>query len=369
MNKSKVNHEKFMRLALKLAVRAKGLTNPNPLVGAVVVKNNKIVGQGYHRRAGAAHAEVVALDQAGRAAGASRLYVTLEPCGHIGRTAPCVEKIVASGVKEVIMAMSDPNPLNNGKGEQFLRRRGIKVTSGVLEKEAQDINQVFIKYITKHLPFVTVKLAQSLDGKIATSTGDSRWISSESSRKYVHKLRSQVDAILVGKNTVLKDDPLLSSRSKTQLSQKQPQKIVVDSKLRLRNNLKIFSAASPAPVILATTRLASGERIAAFRKKAQVIIARDKDKRVDLRDLLHKLAKQEIAHVLIEGGSEIVASALKEKLVDQLILFIAPKIVGGRAAPTAVAGKGVSTIRQASLLKDIQFKKIDTDLVVEGRLS
>lgn len=364
MDKSR--HEKFMRLALRLAQKAKGRTNPNPLVGAVVVKNGRILGRGYHKAAGLAHAEVVALDKAGKAARGGSLYVSLEPCRHFGRTAPCVDKILACGIKEVIFAMDDPNPLNNGRGSQFLRRHGIRVLSGILEEEARRINRVFIKYITKQLPFVTVKVAQSVDGKIATSSGDSRWITSQSSRRLGHKLRSQADAVLVGVNTVLKDNPLLNCRHCGRLRKKQPKKIIVDSRLRLLPDLKIFSPRSPAPVIIATTRFAPQKKISYFEKKARVIVAKDKEKRVDLRDLFRELARQGIAHILIEGGGELIASALKMRLVDRMVVFVSPKIIGGSEAPTAVEGEGIERIRQAARLKDMKFKRAGPELIIEG---
>ena len=265
--------------------------------------------------------------------------------------------------------MGDPNPLNNGKGTQFLRRQGIKVVSGVLEEKARKINEVFIKYITKRLPFVTVKIAQSLDGKIATQTGDSRWISSKSSRKFVHKIRSSVDAVLVGINTVLKDDPLLSCRDDGRLCKKQPKKVVLDSRLRMTPKLKIFSALSPAQVIVATTRFASRKKVLSLRDKgAQVIVAKDEDKKVNLRDLLGKLARQGVAHVLIEGGGEVIASALKGKLVDRMIVFISSEIIGGRDAPTAVEGEGIKRIKEALKLKDVRLRRFGSEFIIEGKL-
>lgn len=367
MNRSNVNHEKFMHLALKLAQKAEGLTNPNPLAGAVVVKKGKILGRGYHKAAGLAHAEVVALDKAGTAARGGSLYVSLEPCCHFGQTPPCVDKIKACGIKEVVFAMNDPNPLNNGKGAQLLRQYGIKVISGVLEEEARAINRVFIKYITKQLPFVTVKIAQSLDGKIATPAGDSRWISSRVSRKFVHKLRSQVDAILVGINTVLKDNPLLSCRYLGRLYKKQPKKVILDSQLRLMPNLKIFSPRSPAPVIIATTPLAPPRKVASFKKRAQLIITKETENRVDLQDLLKELARQGIAHVLIEGGGEIIASFLKKRLVDRMIVLVSSKIIGGRDAPTAVEGEGAVKIKECTKLVDMKFRRVNSELIIEGR--
>lgn len=369
MERDRLSHERFMKQALKLALKARGQTSPNPLVGAIVVKNGKILGKGYHRKAGLAHAEVMALDRAGRASSGATLYVTLEPCSHFGRTPPCVNKILASGIKEVVFAMYDPNPLNNGKGAQFLRRHRIKVIAGILEKEAREINQVFIKYVTKRLPFVTVKVAQSLDGKIATPSGNSRWITSEASRRFVHRLRSQVDAILVGINTVLRDNPLLSCRYLGYLHKRQPKKIIVDSRLRLSPALNIFSPHSPAQIIIATTRFAPQKRVLYFSKKAQVIVVKNKEKRVDLRDLMKRLAKQGITHVLIEGGGEIIASALKMGLVDRMIVFISPKIIGGRDAPTAVEGEGIKRLKEAKNLKDIRLKRFGQELIIEGRLA
>lgn len=356
-----------MRLALKLAQKATGQTSPNPLVGAVVVKRGRIIGQGYHQRAGLAHAEVIALDRAGQAACGARLYVTLEPCCHFGQTPPCVDKILASGIKEVIFAMYDPHPLNNGRGARVLRRQGIKVISGVLEKQARAINQVFIKYATRHLPFVTVKIAQSLDGKIATASGESRWISSSSSRKFGHKLRSQVDAILVGVNTVLSDNPLLSCRRNGQLCKKQPKKVIVDSRLRLLPDLKIFSPASPAEVVIATTRFASRKKMSYFAGKARVIVTKAKDKRVDLYDLLRRLAREGIAHILIEGGGEMIASALNKSLVDRMIVFVSSKIIGGRDAPTAVEGEGIKKIKQAIKLEDMKLSRLGSEIIIEGK--
>jgi diaminohydroxyphosphoribosylaminopyrimidine deaminase/5-amino-6-(5-phosphoribosylamino)uracil reductase len=368
VGKGKLKDIEFMRRALRLAEKGKGLTNPNPLVGAVVVKKGKIVGQGYHRKAGLAHAEVLALDQAGRASKGACLYVNLEPCSHTGRTAPCVDKIKASGIKQVIFAMSDPNPLNNGKGSAVLRRHGIKVVSGVLEQEAREINQVFIKYISKKLPFVTVKVAQSLDGKIATKSGHSRWISSPATRKFAHQLREQVDAILVGINTVLLDNPLLSCRINARLCRKQPKKIILDSRLRTPERANIFSSRSPGPVLIATTRFAPRSKVLSWRKRGiSVIMAKERHGRVDLKHLFKQLAGQEIAHILIEGGGEVVASALKQRLVDKMYVAVSPKIIGGRSAPTSIGGKGINRINQATELIDIRLIRSGPDLLIEGR--
>jgi len=357
-------HKKFIYMSLKLAQKARGLTSPNPLVGAVVVKSGKVIGQGYHKRAGSLHAEVVALNQAGRAAKGATLYVNLEPCCHFGRTAPCVDKIITSQIKEVVFAIYDPNPLTHQKAASILRKSGIKVISGILENEARQINKVFIKYITKKMPFVSLKVAQSLDGKIASATGDSKWITSTTSRKLVHKLRSQVDAVLVGVDTALLDNPLLTSRLNGKRNTKQPKRIIVDSKLRLKSNLRVFSSHG---TIIATTKFAPPKRVAYFRKKADVLIVKDKRQRVDLPSLLRELAKREISHVLVEGGGEIIASFLTEKLVDEMFIFIAPKIVGGRSAPTAVEGSGIKRINRALKLKDMRVRQIDSDLIIQGK--
>lgn len=360
--------ERYMRIALHLARRARGRTSPNPLVGAVVVKNGKIVGQGYHKAAGQAHAEAAALDKAGSLARGAGLYVTLEPCCHTGRTGPCVEKIRECGIKEVFFAMRDPNPLNNGKGAEYLRRYGIKARGGILEEEAARLNPAYIKYITTGMPYVTVKTAQSLDGKIAAAGGDSRWITSGPARRVAHQLRGEADAVLVGINTVLQDDPLLTCRLGGTAGKKQPKKVIVDTRLKARPELKIFSTDSPAEVIIAAAKFAPKEKIACLSRRARVLIVQDKEDRVVLKDLMRQLAKLEITNVLIEGGAEIIASALQEKLVDKLIVFIAPKIVGGRTALSAVGGRGITKIAEAIGLKDMKAKFIGPDLMIEAML-
>lgn len=357
-----------MRLALQLAEKGRGKTSPNPLVGAVVVKNGRVIGQGYHRKAGLAHAEIVALEKAGAAARGAQLYVTLEPCCHFGRTGPCAPKIVAAGIKEVIYAMGDPNPLNNGRGGQFLRRHKIKARSGLLAKEARQMNEVFIKYITKRIPYVTVKIAQSIDGKIATKSGHSRWISGRAARRLGQRLRREVDAILIGANTALIDNPLLTSRLGGRLTSRQPIKVIVDGRLKLKANLKIFSRLSPAPVIIAATKLAPRNKIAQFQGRgARVIVARGQGEKVDLGDLLKKLAAREISHILIEGGGEIIASALRKRLVDRMIIVVAPKIIGGRNAPTSVGGEGINRLSQAIKLSELKVSRLGRDIIIEGR--
>ncbi len=373
--------EKFIQLALELALKGKGRTSPNPMVGAVVVKGSKVVGCGYHRRVGGPHAEVSALNMAeGKAKGAS-LYVNLEPCSVFGRTPPCVEKIISSGISEVIIAMEDPNPLNNGRGIKLLRSSGIKVKVGILKKGAIKINEVFIKYITKRLPFLTVKIAQSLDGKIATKGGDSQWITGSRARRYVHQLRRETDAVLVGVNTIIKDNPLLTSRlryAKNISEETQPIKIVVDSRLKTPPHARIFSQRSPAKVIIATTKCAPPKKIKQLGRYAEIIAFSAQDNRVNpvrnrrysnrvnLQDLMRTLAEREITSVFVEGGGELTASLLKEKLVDKVLFFIAPKIVGGRDAITSVEGEGILKVSQAIRLKGIEITRFGEDILLTG---
>lgn len=370
----------FMSLALGLAKKGLGKTSPNPVVGAVVVKNGKVVGTGYHKKAGLEHAEIRALREAAGKAKDATLYVTLEPCDHFGKTLPCTEAIIKSGVRKVVAAMRDPNPLNNGKGFKRLKKAGIEVVSGVLENDAKKLNEIFIKYITTKKPFVIAKIAQSLDGKIATRTGDSKWISGEESRQYVHRLRGTVDAVMVGANTVIKDDPLLTSRplktdyrlqtTDQRQEVKQPVKIVVDSMLKISPMAKIFSKVSPAKVILATTKSAHKDRIRRFKKMgADVLILGVKNGKVDLRQLMKELGRREITSVLVEGGGELIGSLVEENLIDKFLFFISPKIIGGKNAITSVEGRGIKKFSQAPILKDIKYKKFGNDLLIEGYLT
>jgi diaminohydroxyphosphoribosylaminopyrimidine deaminase/5-amino-6-(5-phosphoribosylamino)uracil reductase len=361
----KHNNEYFMNLALKLAVRAQGKTSPNPLVGALVVKNNRIIGSGFHRKAGLAHAEVVALDQAGRLARGATLYVTLEPCAHFGRTPPCVDRIISSGIKEIIIGMIDPNPKNNGKGVQILRQHKIKVSVGCLEDQLKKINQPFIKYITRRVPFVTVKVAQSLDGKIATSNGDSKWITSDISRGFAHKMRGDFDAIMIGVNTVIRDNPRLDSW----FSDKHPIKIIVDSHLSTPEDAAIFAAKSQ--VIIITLPASPGQQTEnrkALALKARIVEVKEKSGQINLKDMMRKLAQLEISNILVEGGGSLIGSLFDEGLIDKFIFFISPKIIGGKDAISPVMGKGVSRIDRALKLKDVRIKHFGEDLMVEGHV-
>ncbi|MFA4991702.1 MAG: bifunctional diaminohydroxyphosphoribosylaminopyrimidine deaminase/5-amino-6-(5-phosphoribosylamino)uracil reductase RibD [Candidatus Omnitrophota bacterium] len=357
--------EFFMEEVLELAEKGRGTTNPNPLVGALVVKNGKIISRAYHRRPGGLHAEAIALKRAGRKAKGAELYVNLEPCAHVGRTPPCADAIIKSGVKKVYCSMIDPNPLNNGRGLARLRKNNIRVSVGILKKEAERLNEIFIKYVTRKMPFVTIKAAQSLDGKIAARTRDSKWITSDEARSRVHYLRSKVDAVLVGVNTVRDDDPLLTSRRG-----RSPVKVVLDPWLRVPEDARIFSKSSPSLSIVAILRdslrdrkvIKKIERLA--RKGALVISCPGKKGRIDLKALLRELAELEIAHLLVEGGGGTIAGFVEAGLADRFLFFVAPKIIGGRDAVTSVEGEGVARVSQALKLKNIKVETVGGDILI-----
>lgn len=357
------DHVYFMERAIALALKGRGATSPNPMVGALVVKNGRVISSGYHQRAGLAHAEVIALDEAGAAARGAVLYVTLEPCAHFGRTPPCVDRIIKSGIKEVIVGMVDPNPLTNGKGIELLRQHKIKVEVGFCQEKLRRINESFIKYISKRMPFVTVKVAESLDGKIATAGGDSKWITSDKSRGYAHRLRQYYDGVMVGVNTVLRDDPKLDAWFAT----RQPSKIIIDSQLSVPQDAKVFSG--KGRVILVTIPARQGqetENRKILSTKARILEVREKAGQVNLRDALKKLAGLEITNILVEGGGTLIGSLFDEKLVDKVMFFISPKIIGGKDAISAVMGNGVSRIDRAVRLKDVIMRRLGEDFLVEG---
>ncbi|MBM3246329.1 MAG: bifunctional diaminohydroxyphosphoribosylaminopyrimidine deaminase/5-amino-6-(5-phosphoribosylamino)uracil reductase RibD [Candidatus Omnitrophica bacterium] len=359
------DHEYYMRLAMKLAMKAKGKTSPNPMVGALVVKDGRIAGRGYHQKAGLAHAEVIALDEAGVKAKGATLYVTLEPCAHFGKTPPCVDRIIKSQVKEVIVGMVDPNPLNNGRGIRILRQQKIKVQAGFLEDELKKLNEPFIKYITKRTPYVTVKVAESVDGKIATYSGDSKWITSDKSRGYAHRIRQDYDAVMVGVNTVLRDNPKLDAW----FSKRQPVKVVVDSQLSIPAGANIFSKNSQ--VIIVTLPSAPGqetENRKILDKKAKILEVREKAGQINLKDAMKKLAQAGITSILVEGGGMLIGSLFDEGLVDKVLFFISPKIIGGKDAISAVMGRGIPRIDKAIKLKEVKLKRIGEDFLIEGRI-
>ncbi len=352
-----------MRMALNLALKGKGKTSPNPMVGAVVVRGERVVAEGWHRRCGSDHAEIAALKKAGARARGAKLCVTLEPCFHYGRTPPCVDQVIASGIREVVIGMVDPNPLTRGKSIAKLRRAGIKVRTGILRPDAERLNEIFVKYIKTGMPFAAAKCAQTLDGKIATVTGESKWITSSKTRDYARRVRDEFDAICVGVNTVLRDDPRLNGAKKT----KRLKKIILDSSLQTPLTARLFKGVRPADCMIAVTRKASPAKIKQFQNKgARVIICPVKDGHVDLKWLLKALAKEEITSILMEGGARVIGGALKEKLVDKLYIYVAPKIIGDQNALSSVAGIATVDVNKAIFLRDMTFQRIDQDVLITG---
>ena len=353
-----------MKLALELAANAKGRTSPNPLVGAVIVKDNRVVGCGWHRKAGTPHAEVHALRQAGELAKGADVYVSLEPCSHYGKTPPCAKALVEAGVNNVYAAMLDPNPKVAGNGFKILQEAGIHVEYGFLEDEARKLNEVFLKWIMHKQPFVVMKAAMTLDGKIATVEEQSKWITNETSRAYGYKLRDIYDGILVGINTVIADDPTLTARVE---GGKNPIRIVVDSTLKIPLTAKLLHD-KQAPVIVATTKLASAEKVAQLQNLGVEVLIIDTDEvnRVDMTKLMQELGQKNICSILVEGGAEIHGSLIEHKLIDKVYFFIAPKLVGGQKAKTPVAGNGIGNLAEAITLQDVITKNLDGDILITG---
>jgi len=355
-----ISHKKYMEIALKIAEKGEGNVSPNPLVGCIIVKRGKIVGKGYHKQYGGEHAEINAIKNAGKKVANATLYINLEPCSHWGKTPPCTEKIVEAGVREVIIGMYDPNPLVEGFKE--LKFRGIKTKIGILDKEAKKLNEFYVKYMRSKRPFVILKVAMTMDGKIATKTGNSKYITGKDARRHVHKLRSEVDAVMVGINTVLKDNPKLTPR----LAQgRDPMKVVIDTELKMP--LKCNLMKHPSKLIIATTNKAPKKKINKFYQKGiDVIVLNVKKGLVDLKDLMKQLGKKEIASVMIEGGSQLNSSAIKERIADKLLIFTAPKLIGNGLG--AVGNLGVTKIDKAVKLKNIEMKKVGKDILLEAYL-
>lgn len=359
---------KFMEHALALASKARGRTSPNPMVGAVIVQDGEIVGEGYHQKAGGAHAEIHALNQARGLAEGATMYVTLEPCCHWGRTPPCTEAVIRAKIANVFVAMKDPNPQVAGNGMRQLEAAGISVQVGLCEAASRQLNEVFIKYITTQHPFVILKSAISLDGKIATASGESQWITSEASRLKGHEVRAQVDAILVGIGTVLQDDPSLTTRLPDRKNE-DPIRVVVDSRGRTPLGAKIFNPDSNAGALIAVTKNAPLKKIGALKAAgADVLIVEAKEGRVCLETLMRELGRREITSVLIEGGAEINAAALQAGIVDKLMFFLAPKLIGGSDAPGPIGGGGITRLPDAFELRSIKVTQIESDFLIEGYL-
>lgn len=357
----------YMRQALALARLALGQVSPNPAVGAVIVKDGEIVGQGYTQPPGSAHAEIVALKQAGERARGATMYVTLEPCCHYGRTPPCSKALIAAGIAEVHIAMIDPNPIVSGRGEEDLQREGIKTVVGDHEEEARTINEAYIKYIKTGLPFVTAKFAASLDGKIATRTGDSRWITGSEARKYVHYLRYTSDAVMAGANTILTDNPLLTCRyagiggavKNRQL------RVIVDGLGRTPPDARIFG--EPGKVLIALGNTVPGHvKDALVKAGAELLEFPSVDGHIDPALLLEALGKREVASVLVEGGGMLLGSLFDAGVIDKVVAFIAPVVIGGKDAVQAVEGRGVEKIAEAIRLERTSLEKFGEDLMISG---
>jgi len=361
-----MNDKEFMTIALDLAKKGEGFTSPNPMVGAVVVKDGKIVGQGYHQAVGLAHAEVNAIDDAGDSANGATLYVTLEPCNHTGRTPPCTEKILKAGIKRVVSAMYDPNPDVKGGGIAYLKEKGIEITTGVCEDEAKKLNEVFIKYIRTKLPFVIVKCAATLDGRIATRTGDSKWVSCETSRKFVHQLRHATDAIMVGIGTVKKDNPALTTRLDN-IKGKDPVRIILDTHLSVSEDAQVLKNDSDAETFVITgDNIPADKKSKIASKKVKVIESPLKDGRIDFAFLMRHLGSLGITSIMIEGGGQVIASALAAKIVDKVMFVYAPKILGGDDGVPICKGHGPALMKDSIQIRDINIRRFDDDIMIEG---
>jgi len=362
-----------MRLALRLARRAFGLTSPNPMVGAVLVKEGAIIGQGWHHRAGKPHAEMEALEDArrrGLSPKDSTLYVTLEPCSTQGRTPPCTEAILSSGIKRVVVAATDPNPLHCGRGMEILRAAGIQTEAGLLAKEATELNEVFNHWIVHRTPWITVKAAMSMDGKIATFTGQSKWITGEKARAVGMRLRLAADAILVGVNTVIADNPSLTLRIPSALRQgKTLRRIIMDPLGTIPMDSNVLNDKCVSLTTIVTTQAAGAEKVQALSQLVNVIVAPETGGWIDLPWLLKKLGAENVTHILVEGGGETNASFVMPRLAHRIAFFYAPIIIGGRNAPRGISGDGIQTLDDKIKLQDITWRKLGQDMLLSARIA
>ena len=365
MKKDIIDDSYYMGIAIRLARRGAGKAGPNPMVGAVIVANGNIIGQGYHKKCGDHHAEINAINSAKKNIKGSTFYITLEPCSHYGRTPPCIDALIRENPGRVVVGSLDPNPEVNGKGIKILRSKGIKVDVGICESDCMQLNEHYFKFIKTGMPYITVKYAQTLDGRIATKSGDSQWISSEASRRYVHRLRSINQGIMVGAGTVVADNPQLTVRH---VRGKNPFRIIVDSKLRVPIKSSVLTDANACLTIIATTSDAPAAKIAAVKKQGAEIwvVKKERDGRVSLRDLLRKLGKREIMSVLVEGGSEIITSLLKAGLVDKMIIPIAPMIVG--KGLEAIGDLNINKINNSIRFTSFKTMKKGDDIIFEGTM-
>ncbi len=357
-------HEKYMTHAINLAEKGKGSVNPNPLVGSVIVKNGKIIGEGYHEKFGSAHAEVNAFNHATEDPEGADMYVTLEPCSHYGKTPPCALKIIEKKVKRVFISQLDPNPLVSGKGVKLLKDAGIEVFVGINEEESKKQNEIFLKYKKKKKPFVALKYAMTLDGKIATRSKDSKWITNEKSRAFVHDLRNEYQAILVGANTILADDPMLTTRR--DVPSRNPIRIILDPELVINLDAHVVKTAQNIRTIIYTSRQVDLTKMALLKEKNVEIYQMDATPNFNLNEVVSHIGQLSIDSVLVEGGSFVHAKMIEENIADKAYVFIAPKIIGGKEALTPIGGIGVDKMSEAYQLKNITMKTFDDDILIEG---
>jgi diaminohydroxyphosphoribosylaminopyrimidine deaminase/5-amino-6-(5-phosphoribosylamino)uracil reductase len=360
-------HEKWMRLAIELALKGKGQTSPNPLVGTVIVRDGVTLSQGYHKKAGGDHAEIEALKQINFKAEGADMYVNLEPCDHYGRTKPCTDSIIASGIKRVFVGSIDPNPLVRGKGIQKLRDNHIDVRVGILQDECIRLNESFIKFMQSRLPFVTAKLAVTLDGRIAAPNRDAAWISNQTAREWMHTVREVNDAILVGVNTVIQDNPHLTVRLHPRRCP-DPKRIIVDSHLRTPTGIRMFTEPEGGPVIIATIESTDHPKAKTLIDcGARILTLPEKDGHVDLKAMLKALGDRDIINILVDGGGTIITELISQKLIDKLIFIVAPKIIGNKGI-TSIADLGIRRMEDVISLKDTQIKCIGDNAIFEGYL-
>lgn len=344
----------FLEKALALAAKAQGRTSPNPMVGAVIVKNNREISSGYHKKSGLWHAEIEAINNAKKNISGATLYVNLEPCCHFGKTPPCVDRVISSGIKRVVVAIKDPNPIVSGKSISKLKKSGVKISVGLLNEKARKLNEVFFKNMEEKMPFVAVKLAQSLDGKIAAADGKSKWITNESSRTFAKRLRDKYDCVLVGINTVIKDNPGLNGINKI------PFKAVIDAKLRIPAHSRLLKDKKQKLIIFASNKTRKKNI-----KNARIFYIREKNGKLPITEILSVLYKNGIMSVFVEGGAETVANFFEEKLADKVYLFIAPKILGGKTALSSIGGKGAA-LDHCAYLRDKTIEEIKDDILITG---
>ena len=356
-----------MRRAIELAKKGGGYVHPNPLVGCVVVKDGEIIAEGYHKKYGEYHAERNALLRCQSETKGASLYVTLEPCCHYGKTPPCTEIIIEKGIKKVFVGILDPNPLVAGKGVKILQDAGIEIEVGLCEDEIRELNKVFLKYITTKRPYVIMKTAMTLDGKIAAHTGDSRWVTNEQSRKLVHELRSEMAAVVVGIGTVLADDPMLNVRLEG--NPHQPIRIVVDSNLRIPRNSKLIRTSGEYRTIIATIKRDDCRDVQPYVSTGvEILECQSNNGHVDINDLMAKLGAMGIDSILLGGGGTLNAAFLEAGCVDEVWAFIAPKIIGGEGAKTPVSGKGIEKMNNAIQLQNIDIQNINGDILIKGKI-